>query len=207
MRSSIDHYQYTAHYYRVKIVTSPSASGSRRFIHSNSERACIVATLQDVLRYKIGDNDHPVYARLPRHIDLLAFSILPDDMSFVLFSLSYADVANFCAVIINSLIEFQQNEHPNNPPGATLKVSICTLAGPHTALHETTLLHTRHSDWEYDRYSSVGFFLHGRRGDWMHTWKISPLYNNRAMYYRLLLLAVIKKEFFTTELNASYTHG
>ncbi len=58
------------------------------------------------------------------------------------------------------------------------------LSGKHEALALSASIHLLHKDWEYDRYSSIGFYLHDRRGDWMKLWRLTQLYDNDATLYR-----------------------
>lgn len=173
-------------YYQLTL-KADSMSNVQYIIHSNSERAFIVAVLQDTLR-------HQTTSPLATHIDLLAFSITRSEISLVLFAITHVDVRNIAAIIINRLHSFQQDIHTYKPQLATIKSSLSRLAGPRTALHQTTLLHANHLDWEYDRYSSIGFYLHERRGDWMHLWRLSGLYKNNSETYRRLVLATIERK-------------
>lgn len=177
----------SARYYRLDIVLMPNQK-KHSIIQSNSERASIIAALQDTL----GDPlhlDDLLIKRLSIHTDLLGFSIKREAVSFVLFSLTHADAQNFGAHIVNRLSHFQQTHHVYSPEVALPRARIVELAGPHDALHTITQLHLRHEDWEYDRYSSIGFYLHERRGSWMRLWRIAPLFNSDPDTYRQLLRA------------------
>src|SRR5690606_10730899 len=79
-------------------------------------------------------------------------------------------------------------------PLSEFSIVIRHLAGPHAALQQSVVLHLQHTDWEYDRYSSIGFYLHDRRGDWMHLWRLSQLYANDSTHYQMLLADGLTKK-------------
>ena len=71
------------------------------------------------------------------------------------------------------------------------------LRGAHQALEQSVAIHSLHTDWEYDRYSSIGFYLHDRRGDWMRLWRLSQLYDNEPTHYR----ALVAEKFVSDEID------
>lgn len=175
--------QHSAGYYQLSITST-----SRYIMRSNSERAFIIAKLQDLLspRYTIGDI--PVYKQLASCVDLLAFSIRAEAIELVIFSIDHSIATYFSQTIANQLIAYQ---HEHTKHTATIPASRCRiqkLRGPHHALARTVAVHHLHEDWEYDRYSSIGFYLHDRRGDWMRTWRLATLYENNELLYRKLFL-------------------
>ncbi|UTX51456.1 hypothetical protein KI440_00640 [Candidatus Saccharibacteria bacterium TM7i] len=163
----------------------------RTIIHSNTERAYIIAILQDTLGGHALNPHAITLQRLATTTDLLAFSITRTSISLLLFAFNQADVQTLGVLLINKLIEFQESEHINHPQNPALRADMQILCGPHDALHVSTQLHAQHSDWEHDRYSSIGFYLHGRRGDWMRLWRLTRLYNNHSETYRALVCATI----------------
>lgn len=160
-------------------------------LHSNNERAFVISQLQDILTRRSLLEIPSVHQTLASHIDLLAFSITRADIQLVLFSLSYTSVVLLGRILTARLADYQTEwqtipyRQQSSPTGHS--VSLRRLIGPHHALHQSVQLHLRHQDWEYDRYSSIGFYLHDRRGAWMHLWRLSRLYDNDSELYRLLL--------------------
>lgn len=178
-----------AGYYLLTITVDKRRNPYHRTVTSNSERAYIISVLQDTLKSHPAINDtYPTHKNLSVHIDLLAFSITQERIALVLFGLSRADIQHLSAVIINQLGDFRQDLQMQE---VALQSRITHLSGPHNALQTTTLIHADHTDWEYDRYSSIGFYLHERRGGWMHLWRMTRLYNNPETY-RLLMQSTIE---------------
>ncbi|OJU87384.1 hypothetical protein BGO17_00020 [Candidatus Saccharibacteria bacterium 49-20] len=168
-------------------VTLAAQSGAT-LLHSNSERAFIISQLQDLLSPRFILGDVPAYRQLASCIDLLAFSITPNAVHFILFAIDRTLAKDFAHRIVARLGQYQY-EFTRNTMHSQLdaRIDIKRLTGPHEALRRTLDLHLLHQDWEHDRYSSIGFYLHDRRGDWMRIWRLSTLYEADPSIYRSLL--------------------
>lgn len=57
------------------------------------------------------------------------------------------------------------------------------LIGRHEALNVSKEIHLLHDDWRHDRYSSIGFYLDDRRGDWMRPYRLMTLFNAKPKQY------------------------
>lgn len=160
---------------------------------TNNERAYTLSLLQDYLSPKFILSDIPPYRQLAACIDLLCFSITGRSVHLVVFAIDPTVVVTFAHQLKDRLCAYQQetSRPALSPVAAALepesRITMHTLAGPHHALKQTIQLHLLHQDWEYDRYSSIGFYLHDRRGDWMRFWRLSKLYNNESSEYRHLI--------------------
>lgn len=182
----------TTHGYYALSLSSPDGSD---LIRSNSERAFIISLFQDTLSPRFILNQGVAYQQLSACIDLLAFSITRKDIRLIVFTIDTHATKALLRTIQLRLAEFQTTTTPRpftsqthgslHPPVS--RSTTQKLYGPHHALLNTLSLHHRHSDWEYDRYSSIGFYLHDRRGDWMRIWRITRLYRNDPHYYFTLI--------------------
>lgn len=170
-------------YFTLRI--SPSLPG--RLLSSNNERLFILSQLQNLLGTRSRISDVPLYRQLATHIDLLAYSITEADVQIIAFALSPASLRRLAGEIIERLDEYQYSSSTRYgwPLGPVYTIE--PLAGPHDCLLATVRLHSRHQDWEFDRYSSIGFYLHDRRGDWMRLWRMSKLYDASPDTYRQLV--------------------
>lgn len=187
-----------------------------RLLRSNNERAFVISQLQDALRRYTTLEDPTIRHQLASHIDLLAFSITGEEIALILFSIHRPATQALLDFIAKRLEEYQ-TEWPTRRIAQKIQpyefvATIRHLTGPHAALAQSVALHLRHSDWEYDRYSSIGFYLHDRRGDWMHLWRLSRLYENDNTRYRMLIMAKISQESPedagpTTQLFAPLSHA
>lgn len=178
---------HTYGYYHITIC----ANGPTLLMRSNSERAFIIAQLQYFLSPRLVLGDIPAYRQLASCIDLLAFSIRSEAIHLLIFSID-ADISRYFTDCITAQFQHYRDEQYPSANSATplqMRVRIKKLAGPHQALSHSLAIHLLHEDWEYDRYSSIGFYLHDRRGDWMRTWRLAQLYENNAELYRNLTLS------------------
>lgn len=159
-------------------------------LSNNNERAFVLSQLQDNLSPRILPEPQQLpHQQLSAHIDLLAFSVLKEAIQLLVFSISDASPQVLASLIISRLAHYR-DEWPQSSHALTTNqpaISLRKLAGAHEALDTSLQLHLNHQDWESDRYSSIGFFLHDRRGDWMRLWRLSGLYENATQnYYNLL---------------------
>ena len=165
------------------IILRPAPPGTTLLI-SNGERAYVVALLQDALspRFVLSNGN----SSLSSYIDLLAFSLTRTEVHLLVFAIDRVAVRYLAAVLSHRLtiytneIKVQHYTSPRSP----VSLSITKLRGAHHALRASAAIHLRHPNWEYDRYSSIGFYLHDRRGDWMRIWRLTKLYDNNSVHYR-----------------------
>ena len=161
---------------------------AKKLLRSNNERAFVIAQLQDLLSPRLILGDVPAYRQLSSCIDLLAFSISHEAIHLLIFTIDTTLASDFAHRITARLVQFQYEFRPRRyQHGPEARVHIEKLIGPHQALARSIQIHLLHQDWEYDRYSSIGFYLHDRRGDWMRLWRLTALYDNDpTLYYGLI---------------------
>lgn len=160
----------------------------RYLLRSNSERAFVISILQTVLRKRSLIDEPSVRTRLATHIDLLAYSVQSKAILLLVFAIAKTAARSLSECISEALQQYQSEWHYGNTDSfSSHAVTITSLPGPHAALNESVALHLLHTDWEYDRYSSIGFYLHDRRGDWMSLWRMAQLYEYDPILYRKLI--------------------
>lgn len=189
-------------YYQVTIQTSDGSI----LVHTNTERAFIVTQLQYLLSPRLVLGEIPAYRQLASCVDLLSFSIRSDTVELLLFSIDKSIARYFADQIVEHFGQYQTELRPSalKSRHRTITVTLRTLTGPHDALATSVLIHLRHEDWEYDRYSSIGFYLHDRRGDWMRTWRLSQLYENKPEQYLELIHSQLHGSLFATRDASRY---
>lgn len=168
-------------YYHVSICLS----GSRRFFKTNNERAFVSLQLQQLLAARSALED-PLYAKsLAHHIDLLAYSISENGIQLLAYCIDTSSMRLLVSIVLERLSQYRSeyflHTKQTSPP---VSVALSRLAGEHEALALSAKIHLLHKDWEFDRYSSIGFYLHDRRGDWMKLWRLTKLYDNDSSAYR-----------------------
>lgn len=168
---------------------------SEKLLHTNNERAFIISCLQDLLTPRLFVNNTFEHKQFASCLDLLAFSIRADAVECVVFSIDHAMPVQLVNHLSSRLMQYQDEYGVRN--NCTPQTPLCRvkkLRGPHHALSKTISLHLSHIDWEYDRYSSIGFYLHDRRGDWMRTWRLVRLYGGNSLNYLHLLENYIEQK-------------
>ncbi len=172
-------------YYMVSI----SAPNNSQLIKSNGERAFIISQLQDVLSPRSFIRDIPASIQVAVCIDLLSYSIRRQTIELLAFSIDIHILRSLSDYLLQELEQYQDNNHPVSHKNEPATITIHKLRGPHHALAKSIEIHSHHDDWEYDRYSSIGFYLHDRRGSWMRIWRLAELYGNKPANYLLLMHA------------------
>ncbi|MFZ1301686.1 MAG: hypothetical protein WAQ27_03905 [Candidatus Microsaccharimonas sp.] len=171
-------------YYHVTIRSSEYG----RFFKTNNERAFVGVQLQQLLAARSVLED-PLYAKsLAHHIDLLAFSISEEGIQLLTYCIDVSSLEYLVTILLERLAQYRseyQYTAKNSPTRPS--ISMHKLSGEHEALAFSAKIHLIHKDWEYDRYSSIGFYLHDRRGDWMKLWRLTKLYDNNASTYRTFI--------------------
>lgn len=168
-------------YFKITI----ASESPRTLFKSNNERAFVLSFLQQALSMRTVLEGPLGYQSLAAHVDLLAFSLVRSSCQLVVFSISRQSMDVLCRRLCRELEEYMAAY--GEVARLQLTVATTQLSGPHDALHQTTLLHKRHEDWEYDRYSSIGFYLHDRRGDWVRLWRLAQLYGCDSEKYRQMI--------------------
>lgn len=175
--------QLQSHGYYYISVKSPNG---HKLLKSNNERAFVISQLQDILSPRPAPHPLPEYQQFSSYIDLLGFSIQADAIQFITFGIDYAAVKNLTTYICERLATYQ-SEYEVRAFTRVPVIHIEKLRGPHQALEKTVSIHSCHTDWEYDRYSSIGFYLHDRRGDWMRVWRLTSLFDHDPVNYHQLM--------------------
>ena len=186
-------------YYHARVYSG----GPQRFFKTNNERAFIGVQIQQLLAARSVLED-PLYAKsLAHHIDLLAFSISEDGIQLLAYCIDIASLQHLMNILLQRLAQYRSEyQLYKNQPDAS--VTIRKLAGEHEALGLSADIHLLHKDWEYDRYSSIGFYLHDRRGDWMKLWRLTKLYDNDTSKYRHFIQHTLSRSLLTTALQDNY---
>lgn len=179
-------------------------AGPGRFLHSNNERAFIISQLQDLLSPRLLLNSVPAHKQLASCIDLLAFSVRDTGVDLLVFAIDKLITTEWVEHLAGRLAQYQSEySYSGLPSKLTVSplVHIQKLIGPHEALSKSVDIHLLHTNWEFDRYSSIGFYLHDRRGDWMRTWRLAALYENSVEQYTSLITHAILR---LTSSNATH---
>jgi hypothetical protein len=153
------------------------------FFHTDNDKAFFITLIQDNLspRMKLGGiNIHP--RGYSAEIDLLAYSLTETGVHLLVHTVRKTAIEEFGQMLLLSYEEYLQELPTKILPFDTIFI-FDKLLGRHEALHVSREIHLLHEDWRGDRYSSIGFYLDDRRGDWMRPYRLTTLFENKPRNY------------------------
>lgn len=116
-------------------------------------------------------------------IDLLAYSLTETGVHLLVHTIRKRAIEEFGQAILTSYIDhLTMHRHSSTLPFDSIFV-FDYLAGRHEALCVSRDIHMLHDDWRNDRYSSIGFYVDDRRGDWMRPYRLTRLFDGKPGYY------------------------
>jgi hypothetical protein len=161
-----------------------TAIKNRDFFKNGRDKAFFIGLLQDHLSPRgeleeIEPKPHP-YAAL---IDLLAYSLTPTGVHLLVHTLRRSAIEAFGQSLLTSYADYLSLHHYDADLPFDSIFVFDHLAGRHEALCVSRDIHMLHPNWRNDRYSSIGFYLDDRRGDWMRPYRLTRVFDNQTSYY------------------------
>jgi hypothetical protein len=154
------------------------------FFSRSEDKALFMTLLHDSLspRAKL-DGIHLKTNGYSTDIDLLAYSLTQTGVHLLVHTKRKTAIEELGQALLFSYQTYlQQQAQTSKIPFDTIFI-FDKLAGRHEALHVSKEIHLLHDEWRYDRYSSIGFYLDDRRGDWMRPYRLTSLFNAQPKYY------------------------
>ena len=160
-----------------------SVDGSS-FFQTNVDRAFFISLVQDALSPRLKLSELNIKPQgYSAEIDLLAYSLTAKGVHLLVHTTRKTALEELGQTLLFSYQTYtQQHQALSQLPFNTI-FTFDALAGRHDALHVSRKIHLLHEDWRYDRYSSIGFYLDDRRGDWMRPYRLTSLYDARQRQY------------------------
>ena len=161
-----------------------SSVKGQSFFEDTQDKAFFISVLQEYLSPRTMLQEFSSTPKGFAHtIDLLAFSLTAKGVHLLLFTSQKNSIEIFGQAILLSYAAYIQDKHlvPNLPFDSLFIFD--NLAGRHEALNVSRDIHLLHEDWRGDRYSSIGFYLDDRRGDWMRPYRLTSLFHNAPRRY------------------------
>lgn len=116
-------------------------------------------------------------------IDLLAYSLTENGVHLLVYTIRKKTLGELGQLLQTQYAAYIQKQMDYASLPFESIFIFDHLAGPHEALAISREIHLLHDDWRYDRYSSIGFYLDDRRGDWIRLWRLARLYDNQPSHY------------------------
>lgn len=159
-----------------------TAISGRLFFDYSEDRAFFLLQVQDLLAYRSILSQQNHHGRLSLSIDLLAFSVLPDGVRLLMYSIDRKSADGLVQELMRRF-KLHLRQHRAYAQPRKKQFHLKKLRGVHHALEVTAHIHARHQYNSETPYSSLGFYLNDRRGDWMRIWRIAKLYENNSGIY------------------------
>lgn len=167
-------------YFHVWISSVKGAS----FFAGSEDKAFFMTIIQDNLspRHKLAQL-HLRTSSYSSEIDLLAYSLTKTGVHLLVHTTRKTAIEEFGQSLLLSYQTYvQQKDALTQLPFDTIFM-FDKLAGRHEALYVSREIHLLHDEWRYDRYSSIGFYLDDRRGDWMRPYRLTSLFHAKPKQY------------------------
>ena len=171
---------YDSGYFHVWI----SATEGTQFFNTNNDKAFFLTLIQDSLspRGKLHEVQLHTHS-YSSEVDLLAYSLTAMGVHLLLHTGRKSSIETLGQNLLLSYQQYlQQQPAVERLPFDTIFI-FDKLAGRHEALATSREIHMLHEDWRYDRYSSIGFYLDDRRGDWMRPFRLTSLFEAKPKLY------------------------
>lgn len=171
----------TGVYYHLSINALPD----RLLFEDSLDKAYFICLLQDY----VSPRDHMSVYKESVHrladVDVIVFSLRNTTVDLVVYAARLESVELFGQNLLEQYIVYlnQQKSHSRTALPFDTIFSHHKLEDEKQALKLSRQLHLMHDDWRYDRYSSIGFFVDDRRGDWLQPWRLTSLFGNDPQWY------------------------
>ncbi|RWZ78274.1 MAG: hypothetical protein EOT05_00715 [Candidatus Microsaccharimonas sossegonensis] len=154
------------------------------FFPRNEDKAFFMTMLQDSLspRAKLSDL-HFRLSGYASEIELLAYSLTETGVHLLVHTIRKAAIEELGQSLLFSYQTYLQRQLSVSQLPFNTIFMFDKLAGRHEALQVSREIHLLHAEWRYDRYSSIGFYLDDRRGDWMKPYRLTSLFNAQPKQY------------------------
>ena len=161
-----------------------SAPEHQRFFRTSHEKAYFLSLLQDTLSPRRRLHSFSSIADiLSVEVSLLAYSLTDIGIHLLVYTMREAAIDELSQRLVMQYVEHLNESDSFQELPFNGRFFYDHLAGPHEALNVSREIHLLHRRWRTDRYSSIGFYLDDRRGEWMSLWRLSILYENQPELY------------------------
>lgn len=154
------------------------------FFQTSEDKAFFMTVLQDNLSPRAKLGELKLYTSgYSGEIDLLAYSLTMTGVHLLVHATRKTAIDDLGQLLLLSYHRYiqQQADIMDIPFDSIFMFD--KLAGRHEALLVSREIHLLHDDWRYDRYSSIGFYLDDRRGDWMRPYRLTSLFGSKPKQY------------------------
>lgn len=185
-----------------------SAGSGQSFFYNDDDKAYFLTLIQDALSPRTAYHEASLYSlRFAQVIDLLAYSLTSSGVHLLVHTTSKDIVEKLGQrLLLDYLERLNHNPLVTQLPFESL-FTFDYLTGRHQALQVSKDIHLFHENWRYDRYSSIGFYIDDRRGDWMRPYRLTSLFEQKPhRYIRYLRSQATESDQIFSSINHSLAH-
>lgn len=158
-----------------------SASALEEFFLDGTERAFFISMLQDLLSNV--SSQHSTIPSFTKDIDLLAYSLSRTGVHLLVYAQSKIALESLGQTLLIRYTEYLSTHSLRRKLPFDGIFIFDHLTGRHEALGVSKEIHQIHKNWRTEQYSSIGFYLDDRRGDWMRPYRLTNIYHNQPALY------------------------
>ncbi|MEO6109649.1 MAG: hypothetical protein ABIP50_01395 [Candidatus Saccharimonadales bacterium] len=156
------------------------------FFANNIDKAYVISLLQDLLS--------PRNRKFAPSIDLIAYSLTDFGINLLICTSSATELELFAQQLLTTYADFLNAQRSWEVLPFNTIFAYDNLTDEHDALAISREIHLLHDDWRHDRYSSIGFYIDDRRGDWIQPWRLTDLFGNDALWYQDFMIDELRFE-------------
>lgn len=172
-----------------------AAAKDQIFFETSLDKAYIVHLFHEYLSPRMQlDNGFSQHHNYSSSVDLIAYSLTDFGMNLLLSASSTRSVEDFGQSLLTRYSEFLNQQRAWEMLPFDTIFTYDNLADEHEALGISREIHLLQDNWRHDQYSSIGFYLDDRRGDWLQPWRLTNLYNNDPEWYQNFLMDEVPLE-------------
>lgn len=172
-----------------------AAAKDQIFFETSLDKAYIVHLFHEYLSPRMQlDNGFSQHHNYSSSVDLIAYSLTDFGMNLLLSASSTRSIEDFGQSLLTRYSEFLNQQRAWEMLPFDTIFTYDNLADEHEALGISREIHLLQDNWRHDQYSSIGFYLDDRRGDWLQPWRLTNLYNNDPEWYQNFLMDEVPLE-------------
>lgn len=162
-----------------------AAAKDQTFFQNNLDKAYILLLFQEIL----SPRKNAGTPRISEQVHLLAYSLNNFGMNLLVKSNGGVKlVEDFGQQLLTRYADYVHMQQSWETLPFDTIFTHDQLSDEHEALNISREIHLLHDDWRNDQYSSIGFYLDDRRGDWLCAWQLTNLYDNDPVWYQNFLM-------------------
>jgi len=168
------------HFYHLWI----AAADEHIFFADTLDKAFFVSLFQDNLSPRKNlDMNNPFINTTSPQVALVAYSLTKFGVNILVTAPRDSMARAFGQILLIQYMEYLSHSKKMRAVPFDTIFTHDHIDTEYEALQVSKEIHHLHEGDHYDRYSSIGFYIYDRRGDWIQPWRLTRLYKNDNDWY------------------------